>query len=149
MSTTELSVQICTTPQEKETAQRFRQRHFFDRLASKDPYAWTFNQEGHAHLMLYKKGRMIGYAHLQYWPGYRAALRMIVIDEKERKRGYGSSLLKSCEQKLKEERIKILQTEAAPDAIEFYRSLGYTEMPFDDPEKHPSDERDIPLGKKL
>ncbi len=149
MAMADLSVRECTTPQEKEVAQRFRQKHFFDRISIKDPYVWTFSREGHSHFVLYKKGLVIGYAHIQYWPDHRTALRIIVIDETERKHGYGSFLLKFCEQKLTEEGIKILHTEAAPDVVEFYKNLGYSEMPFDDPEKHPSDERDTPMGKKL
>jgi GNAT superfamily N-acetyltransferase len=149
MATKNLSVRICTTPQEKEAARQFRQKHFFDSRSIQDPYLWTFDREGHGHFALYQKGNMIGYAHIQYWPHHRAALRIIVIDEQLRKRGYGSYLLKCCEQKLKEEGIKVLQTEATPDVVEFYKNLGYREMPFDDPDKYPSDERDIPMGKRL
>jgi GNAT superfamily N-acetyltransferase len=149
ISMAKLTFRVCTTPHEKKAAQQFRQKHFFDRLSIKDPYVWTFNADGHTHFALYKKGQMIGYAHIQYWPDHRTALRIIVIDEKERNRGYGAYLLKFCEQKLKDEGIQILQTEAAPNVVEFYRNLGYSEMPFDDPDKHPSDARDTPLGKKL
>ncbi len=149
MTKTDLSVRICTTPEEKEAARQFRQRYFFDRLSVQDPYAWTLNCEGHDHFALYKKGDMIGYTHIQYWPEHRAALRIILISERERNRGYGSYLLKFCEQKLEKEGFKILQTEAAPDVVEFYKNLGYSEMPFNDPEKNPHDERDTPMGKRL
>jgi GNAT superfamily N-acetyltransferase len=145
----ELSVRECITKHEKETAQRFRQTHFFDSRSIKDPYTWTFHTEGHSHFALYEDGEIIGYAHVQYWPAHRAALRIIVVNKGMRNRGYGSYLLKICEQKLKEKGIRTLQTEAAPDVIEFYKSLGYEEMPFNDPEQYPSDERDTPLGKAL
>jgi GNAT superfamily N-acetyltransferase len=149
MSKAELTVRRCITSQEKGLAQRFRQRHFFDERSLKDPYTWTFSAEGQAHFVLYKEDRMIGYAHVQYWPEHRAALRIIVIDAKERKSGYGSYLLEQCEKELKKEGIRVLQTEAAPDVVEFYRRLGYSEMPFNDPDKSPSDARDTPMGKRL
>ena len=144
-----LTVRKCTTSQEKEVAKQFRQRHFFDIRGFLDPYLWTFERADHAHFALYKTGCVIGYAHIQYWPSSRAALRIIIIDEKERKRGYGAYLLKACEQTLKEEGVGLLQTEAAPDAVAFYRNLGYIEMPFNDPDHQPTHENDTPLGKLL
>ncbi len=144
-----LKCKRCIAPQEKEEAKAFRQKHFFDSRSLQDPYVWTFNRGGHAHFALYQDDRMIGYAHIQYWPGSRAALRIIVVDEKQRNKGYGSYLLNCCEQILKEEGIKILHTESSPDAVEFYKRFGYSEMPFDDPDKFSSDKRDIPLGKVL
>jgi glyoxylase-like metal-dependent hydrolase (beta-lactamase superfamily II) len=143
------SIRICATPQENEDALAFRQRSFFDVRGIKDPYVWTFDHKDHSHFVLYKEAQIIGYAHIQYWPNHRTALRIIVIDEKEQRKGYGSYLLKYCEQTLKEEGIQVLQTEATPSAVKFYQHLGYSEMPFDDPDKHPSDERDVPMGKRL
>lgn len=146
-----LHVHVCTTPEEKEAAKKFRQKHFFDcnRNSLQDPYVWTFDTPGHDHFALYKGEEMIGYAHIQYWPNHRAALRMIVIHEKKRNCGFGSYLLKYCEEKLKEEGVLILHTEAAPDVVAFYKNLGYSKMPFNDPDHCPSDERDTAMGKQL
>jgi GNAT superfamily N-acetyltransferase len=149
MANSKLNVHLCATDQEKNEARQFRQKHFFDRIPIQDPYVWTFDQAEHNHFALYKDDRMVGYAHIQHWPEQRTALRIIVIDEKERNQGYGSYLLKTCEQILKKQGIKLLQTEAAPDVIEFYKHLGYTEMPFNDPDHHPTGPLDTPLGKKL
>lgn len=145
----DLSVRICATSQEKESALAFRQRSFFDERKIKDPYVWTFDHKDHHHFALYRKRHIIGYAHIQFWPNHRAALRIIVIDEKEQGKGYGSYLMKFCEQTLKEKGIKVLQTEASPNAVAFYQRLGYLEMPFEDPDGHPSDASDLPMGKKL
>lgn len=149
MSDIKLHVHLCTTAQEKELAKQFRQKHFFDRNGMNDPYTWTFDQEGHTHFVLYKNGQMIGYAHIQHWPENRTALRIIVIAEKERNQGYGAYLLKFCEHHLKNAGIKLLQTEAAPHVVEFYKNLGYHEMPFNDPEQYPSDPQDTPMGKSI
>ena len=103
----------------------------------------------HCHFVLYKEGKIIGYAHIQYWPQQVAALRIIVIDEQERNQGYGAHLLKFCEQTLEREGIKVLKTESRADVIGFYKTQGYCEMPFDDPEGHPTHENDTALGKNL
>lgn len=147
----DLHFQVCATSEEKEAAKKFRQTHFFDcnRNSLRDPYVWTFDTPGHGHFALYDGKRMIGYAHIQYWPNHRAALRIIVVHEKERKRGVGAYLLKCCEEQLKKEGIKILHTEAAPDVVDFYRNLGYSEIPFNDPDHSPSDASDTAMGKKL
>ena len=58
-------------------------------------------------------------------------------------------LMRSAEQMLKKQGIHLLQTEASPNALLFYERLGYRTMPFNDPEGHPTDPKDIPVGKKL
>lgn len=144
-----LSIRICKTPEENKSAIAFRQKHFFDERGIQDPYAWTVGHENHQDFLLLKGDDIIGYAHVQYWPQHRAALRIIVIDQKQRRKGYGSYLMHSCEQFLKKDDIRILHTEAHPTALKFYESLGYSKMPFDDPEGHPSHEQDTPMGKKI
>ncbi|MBS0624378.1 MAG: GNAT family N-acetyltransferase [Verrucomicrobia bacterium] len=144
-----LTVRKCKTAEEIKAAIEFRQKHFFDERGIQDPYVWTFGHESHHHFTLKKGNNLIGYAHIQYWPNHRAALRIIVINQKQKRKGYGSYLMQYCEQVLKEEGIQTLHTEAHPTALKFYEHLGYSKMPFDDPEGHPSDKQDTPLGKKL
>jgi GNAT superfamily N-acetyltransferase len=107
----DLQFQTCVTPEEKEAAKQFRQKHFFDcnRNSMRDPYVWTFDTPGHGHFALYDGKRMVGYAHIQYWPNHRAALRIIVVHEKERGRGVGAYLLKCCEEALKQEGMRYCQ----------------------------------------
>lgn len=134
---------------DQEKAIHFRQKHFFDERGFIDPYAWTIGHPNHVHYMLKNNGTMIGYAHIQNWPDHRAALRIIVIDPKEQRKGYGAYLMKWCEKILKIRGVKVLHTEAHPKAIQFYKHLGYTNMPFNDPEGHPTDKNDTPMGKRL
>ena len=148
-SDNELTVRICKTQEENKSAIEFRQKHFFDERGIQDPYVWTFGHENHHHFILQKGDDLIGYAHVQYWPHHRAALRIIVIDQKQQRKGYGSYLMQYCEQILKEKGIQSLHTEAHPTALKFYEHLGYSKMPFCDPEGHRSDEQDTPLGKKI
>jgi GNAT superfamily N-acetyltransferase len=142
-------VRICSSPQDNQLAIAFRQKHFFDERGIQDPYLWTFGLENHRHFLLLKEDTVIGYAHVQYWPQHRAALRIIVIDKNEQRKGYGSYLMQQCEQLLKKEGFQTLHTEAHPTAVKFYEHLGYHQMPFNDPDGNPSDVHDIPLGKKL
>lgn len=144
-----LCMRFCTHYDEWDAARHFRQKYFFDKVPISDPYTWTFNHPEHVHFILYQGTEMMGYAHLQVWPEQRAALRIIVIDAPLRGRGMGKQFLELCERWLEQKGTKLLQTEASPAAYSFYSKQGYIEMPFNDPDKHPTDPQDIPMGKKL
>lgn len=139
----------CTHYAEWEAAKRLRNQYFFDPLSISDPYTWTFNHPEHTHLVLYQGSEIIGYAHIQFWPNQRAALRIIVIDEKYRHHGFGSQFLQLCEVWLKRHGVKTLHDEARPNVVSFYRRNGYTEMPFEDPSGEPPSPFDIAMGKQL
>jgi len=134
---------------EKKTALDFRQKHFFDQRGFKDPYAWTLDEKNHLHWLLYDGDKVIGYAHVQIWPEHRAALRIIVIDEQKRGSGMGKYLMDCCEGELRKQGITLLQTEASPNAYLFYKKLGYTEMPFNNPNGEPTHPDDRAMGKYL
>jgi GNAT superfamily N-acetyltransferase len=139
----------CTQDSEWNFAKRLRNKYFFDPLAIKDPYMWTFDHNEHIHFILYQGNTMTGYAHLQLWPDHRAALRIIAIDEPYRNHGLGSEFLHLCEQWLKTQGIYSLHDEARPTSIKFYRKNGYTEMPFNDPTGEPPSPYDVAMGKIL
>lgn len=139
----------CTHYAEWDFAKRLRQKYFFDAVSLKDPYTWTFDHNEHAHLILYQGVEMIGYAHIQFWPDHRAALRIFVIGETYRHRGFGSHFLNLCEQWLKKQGIRSLHDEARPDAVEFYLKNGYFQMPFNDPSGELPSPHDIAVGKML
>src|SRR5262249_37767600 len=142
-----IRIMKCTHYAEWDAAKRLRNNYFFDPLSISDPYTWTFNHQEHAHLVLYNGVEIIGYAHIQFWPNHRAALRIIVIDEKHRGEGLGSQFLQLCEQWLKKQGITSLHDEARPNVVNFYRRNGYTEIPFEDPSGEPPSPYDIPMGK--
>jgi spectinomycin phosphotransferase len=146
---THLQMRLVSSEKEKKEALDFRQKHFFDRLGIQDPYRWALDQKGHLHWLLYDGGKVIGYAHVQSWPDHRAALRIIVIDEEVRGLGMGKYLMNYCEQALKELGVKLLQTEASPNAYSFYKKLGYIEMPFNNPDGEPTHPNDRAMGKYL
>lgn len=144
-----LRVAKCTLDAEWDAAKHLRNRYFFDPLSIADPYTWTFEHPEHLHLVLYKGVDVIGYAHIQFWPRQRAALRIIVVDEGQRKHGYGSRFLELCEGLLRRQGIQSLHDEARPNVVGFYRRNGFTEMSFDDPSGEPPSPHDIAMGKRL
>ena len=146
---TDIQARLTSSEKEKNKALDFRQKHFFDQRGFKDPYAWTLDEKDHLHWLLYEGDKVIGYAHVQIWPEHRAALRIIVIDEQKRGSGMGKYLMDCCEEELKKQGVTLLQTEAHPNAYLFYKKLGYTEMPFNNPDKEPTHPDDRAMGKYL
>lgn len=140
---------LISSKKEKDAALDFRQKHFFDRLNIQDPYAWALDQKDHLHWLLYDGGEVTGYAHVQMWPDHRAALRIIVIDEERRGQGMGKCLMDHCEKELKQLGVTLFQTEASPNAYLFYKKLGYTEMPFNNPDGEATHPDDRAMGKYL
>ncbi len=149
MRNAHLQPRLVSSEKEKKEALDFRQKHFFDRLGFQDPYRWTLDEKAQLHWLLYEGDRVVGYAHVQIWPDDRAALRIIVIDEQMRGQGKGKYLMDYCERELKEQGVKLLQTEASPNAYPFYKKLGYIEMPFNNPEGEPTHPNDRAMGKYL
>lgn len=144
-----LRVVKALTPREWDKVRHFRQFYFFDKAGLSDPYTWTFEHDAHVHFVLFQGSDIIGYAHLQLWPRHRAALRIIVIDEKKRNHQYGGQFLALCEKWLKSQGYQSLHVESSPDALKFYRNNGYLDMPFDDPDGYEGDARDTAVGKIL
>ena len=139
----------CTHYAEWEEAKRLRRQYFFDPIAIAEPYTWTFDHKEHAHLILYQGVEIVGYAHIQFWPDQRAALRIIVINENYRNDGFGHQFLQLCERWLKKQGIRSLHDEPRTDVASFYRKNGYNEMPFEDPTGKPPSSQDIAMGKIL
>ncbi len=135
------------TDREWEAVRTLRNRYFF--TSKPDPFTWTFTHKDHIHFVFYKNAEIIGYAHLQLWPDNRAALRIIVIDERYRHLGFGCQLLGLCERWLSHQGIKKLLIQSSKKAYDFYHRQGYIEMPFDDPDGYETDPRDIEIGKYL
>ncbi len=144
-----ITFNFCTHYTEWEAAKQFRQTYFFGPLQIDDPYTWTFNHPDHVHLVMYKGTTIIGYAHVQLWKESRAALRIMVIEEGNRRQGFGRQFLDLIEKWLRLKNYKSLHIESSEEALSFYRKQGYWEMPFNDPDGHESDPRDTPIGKIL
>jgi GrpB-like predicted nucleotidyltransferase (UPF0157 family)/GNAT superfamily N-acetyltransferase len=137
------------TTREWKKVRTFRQYYFFDKVPIEDPYTWTFEHQDHLHYLFYEGGDIVGYLHLQLWEKSRCALRIIVIDEEYQRRGLGKKFLADVERWLQEQGIRQLHVQSPPEALPFYLQQGYHEMPFNDPEEHETDLRDVEIGKIL
>lgn len=140
---------LCTHNEEWTAAKHFRDTYFFSPYGIEDPYTWTFNHEEHAHLVLYQGIDIVAYAHIQFWPDHRSAIRIIATDFMMRNQRFGSRFLGLIEKWLKTLGIKSIHAESRQSSLRFYLKNGYREMPFDDPEHHESDPNDVPVGKVL
>lgn len=134
-------------PREWQAVKHFRNTYFFEPYGIDDPYTWTFDHQEHAHLVLYQGVDITGYAHIQFWPDHRAAMRIIAIDENKRHQNVGSEFLALLEKWLKEQGTKSIHAESRRLSLRFYLKNGYVEMPFHDPQSHGSDSNDVPVGK--
>jgi N-acetylglutamate synthase-like GNAT family acetyltransferase len=137
------------TDREWAAVKCMRYQYFFNGSGVQDPYTWTLEDENHFHIVLMKGCDIVGYAHVQFWPDNRAALRIIVIEEALRNQGMGLQFLKHIERWLTHQNIKSLHMQSPPAAYGFYHKAGYVEMPFNDPDGHESDSQDTDMGKKL
>jgi GrpB-like predicted nucleotidyltransferase (UPF0157 family)/GNAT superfamily N-acetyltransferase len=135
------------TDREWSAVRSLRNRYFFK--SQNDPYTWTFEHKDHIHFVFYKNAEIIGYSHLQLWPEQRAALRVIVIDEKHRNHGFGRQFLRLCERWLKHQGFKEILIQSSPEAYGFYCKQGYAQMSFKDPDGYETHPRDIEIGKRL
>lgn len=140
---------ICTHYTEWSAAKQFRNKYFFGPNKIEDPYTWTFDHKDHKHFILYKGINIVGYAHVQLWQENRAALRIIVIDEKEQGKGYGKEFMSLIDKWLRLEGYKSIHTESSPAALKFYQAINYVKMPFDDPDGYEGSPDDIEMGKLL
>lgn len=140
---------LCTHTAEWAAARHFRDTYFFGPQGIKDPYTWTFNHSEHAHLVLYQGTEIIGYAHIQFRPDQRAAIRIIAIDENKRNQNSGSLFLALIAKWLKSLGVKSIHAESRQSHLKFYLKNGYKEISFDDPQSHGSDPKDVPMGKVL
>lgn len=139
----------CNDTTEWQAAKHFRDTYFFGPHGIDDPYTWTFNHEEHAHLVLYQGTEIVAYAHIQFWPDQRAAIRIIATDENKRNQSFGSRFLTLIEKWLKNLGVKSIHAESRQSSLRFYLKNGYAGMPFNDPENHESDPKDFPVGKML
>jgi N-acetylglutamate synthase-like GNAT family acetyltransferase len=98
---------------------------------------------------LYQGTEIVAYAHIQFWPDQRAAIRIIAVDEDKRNQSFGSRFLALIEKWLRSLGVKSIHAESRQSSLRFYLKNGYTNMPFDDLENHESDPSDVPVGKLL
>lgn len=75
----EICIRFCVHHEEWQAVKRLRQQYFLDQKKNDDSEAWTFNHKDHVHFVLYKGIEILGYAHLEIQPGYKAILKCMSI----------------------------------------------------------------------
>ena len=141
---------LCTHTAEWDAAKHFRDSCFsFVHHEIEDPYTWMFNDEEHAHLILYQGTEIIGYTNIHFWINQEAAIRIIVIDENKRDQYFGSKFLALIEKWLKNLGVQTIYAESRQSILRFYLKNGYTKTLFDHTEKHKFDPNSVPVSKLL
>lgn len=131
-----------------EQVRRMRQQFFFDPARIDDPYHWSFTHANHRHFVLLSGVETVAYAHVQYWPDVRAALRIMVVEPAQRGQGLGRLMLQGLERYLRGESRVSLHLESSVAAVGFYLKQGYRAHPFGDPAGATSPD-DVALAKSL
>jgi GrpB-like predicted nucleotidyltransferase (UPF0157 family)/GNAT superfamily N-acetyltransferase len=83
------------------------------------------------HFVLYVGTKIVSVAQVEKLAGTVFSLRSLATSPEERNKGYGSACMGLLEKWMKQQGCKIIKLHAALPAEEFYRSLGYVDMPFD------------------
>lgn len=126
---------------------RIRKEQIFDHTSVVyDPNHPTLTLANHHHLILYKGTTIVSVVHVEMLSAQETAIRSLATDNPYKGNGYRSYLLTMVEKWLKRQGTEIIKTHASLRAEGFYRSLGYQNMPFDDPSICADT---INLGKKL
>lgn len=93
----------------------------------------TITAENHFHFVLCQGTQIVSTAHVEFLNAHEAALRTLATDAPFQNQGFGKALVTLLERWVKLQGREILKTHARLKAEDFYRRLGYNDMPFDDP----------------
>ncbi|MBX9977095.1 MAG: GNAT family N-acetyltransferase [Alphaproteobacteria bacterium] len=105
----------------------------------------SLTEDHHHHFLLYNDQDIVCVAHVELLSDQDAALRALATDKIHERKGYGSYMLVLIERWIKHQDRYVIKMHARPNAVSFYRKLGYIHMCFDD---DPSiQENPVDLGK--
>lgn len=126
---------------------RIRREQIFDPLDiiydEKHP---SLTADKHSHFILYKGVEVVTVAHIEFLNEEEVAIRSLATDKPYKMQGYAKYMMQLLEKWIKQQGRKIIKLHANPDAVMFYRKLGYNNMEFDDV----SISKDVvDLGKRL
>ena len=74
---------------------------------------------------LTEEGKARGALRLDFSDGQRAVVRTVAIVTSQQRRGLGRSMMKLVEEYAMARGVELLEVNSAPDAVEFYRRLGW------------------------
>jgi GrpB-like predicted nucleotidyltransferase (UPF0157 family) len=117
-----IRVMHCMHPVEWKAAKRFRNTYLFHPHGIEDVSALTFNDQGHAHLVLYLGTRIIGYAHIKFYHDKRASIRIIAINKQNKI--FASKFLALIKKWLKLLGMKGINEQSRQSNLRFYLKNG-------------------------
>jgi len=143
------NINFCMHDNEWVAYHRIREEQIFNTInIAYDRNHPSITAEDNYHFILYKGINIVAVAHTELLKedGITIALRSLATDNPYKKQGCGSYIMKILEQWGKYNGQKFIKMHARLSAEQFYRKLGYVDMPFDDPSIQ---KEYINLGKEL
>jgi GrpB-like predicted nucleotidyltransferase (UPF0157 family) len=98
----------CNDETEWAAAKHVRDGYFLRNYGIEDPDTWSFHHQDHAHLVLYQGIKIIGYAHIEFFPNKSAVIRVIVTHENDNNHNFANEFLLLIAQWLQIWGIKIM-----------------------------------------
>ena len=129
-----LTINFCLHDNECSAARKYRQKYFLKKKSIEDPFAQTFAHENHKHFILYQGAEIVGYAHAQLRQENRAAIHIISINKEKRRLSFGSQFIQMIEKWLNTHGYKTIHAKSPPEALNFYKKLGYNRVLLYDPD---------------
>ncbi len=138
------------TPAEWEAYHRIRKEQIFDGIGIVyDPHHPSITAENNYHFVMSVGTKIVGAAHIQLLVDSNIALlRPFAIDGPYQRHGSGTWFLSQIERWLAQRGCRFFHLHSDPNAVPFYKRLGYVEMEFPYPEPL-ADYDTVDLGKRL
>lgn len=126
-----LGVVRCLHYREWKAYHRVRIEQIFAPINVKyDPNHPTITDPNHHHFVLLHGIKIVSVAHVEFLNNHEAALRSLATDEPFKRKGYGRHLMEFLERWLTHYDKTIFKMHANLNAINFYKKLGYTDIPL-------------------
>jgi GNAT superfamily N-acetyltransferase len=91
---------------------------------------------------------LLGTLRIDFLDGETAVLRLVAIEPRLQRRGFGRAMIEAAEGFVLETGRRLIVTNAAIDAADFYARLGYERKPWQDPGEG-AGESIVPMQKRL
>ncbi|MGD0465894.1 MAG: bifunctional GrpB family protein/GNAT family N-acetyltransferase [Gammaproteobacteria bacterium] len=142
------NINFCMHDNEWATYHRIREEQIFNTInTAYDRNHSSITAENNYHFILYKGINIVAVAHVELLQdGITIALRSLATDSQYKKQGCGRYIMQTLEKLGKYQKQQFIKMHARLSAEQFYRKLGYVDMPFDDPSIQ---KEYIDLGKEL
>lgn len=123
-------MQVCTEREWNEYHQLCAQ--LFEGLeVVYDPNHSSITSKKHFHFVLYVGVEIVTAAQLEQLSEREWAVRLLITHATERGKGYGTACIRLLERWIKQQGGTLIRLHSSAVAVNFYRELGYVDMPWD------------------